>query len=224
MTICAALLYLLFIFSLTSFLGNRKLSIKFFFSGNKEFAATCFLLSAFLFVPVETLPPMVDIEFGSLITLILIILANCLQERKQQNFLFVTFLAIIFALFSLLVYFCGIPGHLFCIQTYSSPLIWEILSKVARTIYILVVVLFATLTIKSFLPKTKKEEGISPLSELFILLYIAMFCAIFTPPFSFTMKNFSFISRLFAFWIGWAKILTVYGMIHCFHLLRSKNS
>ena len=224
MTICAALLYLLFIFGLAIFLCKKNLNTKFTPNRDNELVSTCLLLSAFLFVPLETLPPMVDIEFGSLILLALLFFANCWQSTKQKKYLFVIFLTIIFALFSLLVYFCGIPGHLFCIESYSSPLIWQVLSLPAKGIYILLGTLFVALLFRQFRSQKIKEREASPLSILKNLLHIAIFSAIFLPRVSFSTTPFSFTSNLVIFWLGWAKILTIYGVIHCFHLLRTKNS
>lgn len=218
--ITAILLYLLFIFLLTCFLINQKLSTKQFIASRKNLVSICLLLSAFLFVPLETLPPMLDTEYGSLVTLMLLLFVNYCQDdndKKIQNYLGITFLAIIFSLFSLFAYFFGIPGHLFCIETYASPLIWKVLAKIPRVIFILLGVMFATSIVGQIPPKTKKEEGHSLLSTLKTLLYIAIFVAIFIPTYSFTVKGFSFTSRLVAFLLGWAKILAIYFVSWLLH-------
>ncbi len=221
--ICTSLLYTMFIYCIAIFFTKQSLNIILQHSKDlKTIAATCVMLLTFLFIPLDALPPIIDVEYGSILILLLIAYANFIQEKKERSYLFVAFLTITFALFSLLVYFCGIPGHLFCIESYSSPLIWQVLSLPAKVIYILLGILFVALLFRQFLSQKIKEKEAPPLLILKNLLYIAIFSAIFLPSVSLTTAP-SFTSNLVIFWIGWAKILTVYGVLLCLHLLSSKN-
>ena len=208
MMIFSILLYLLFVYCLSNCLINQGLNFKLLCSMKLDFLASCLLLFAFLFVPIETLPPMIDVECGSFFILLLIVLANYLQDKQRKDYIFIIFLAIIFSLFSLFIYFYGIPGHLLCIGTYSSPLIWSVLPKIAKAIYILIGILFVTFLFMQSNSQKMKETETPLLDTLQTLLYIAVFSAIFIPKLPFVPPP-SFTSYLIAFWVGWAKILVI---------------
>lgn len=223
MIISAMLLYALFIYFLAHYLACHRISLRFPCSSHK-LIATCVLLFAFLFVPIETLPPMIDTEYGSIILLILVAMAYYIQGSPRRNYLHIVFFAAIFLTFSFFIYLDGIPGHLFCIGTYSSPLIWKALPKVVQATYISIGILFAILLGKQFHLQTAKikEREFFLLNTLQTLLYIAIFSAIFIPKISFSNQAPYATSYLITFWLGWAKIIIIYYAMHVLHHLMHK--
>ncbi|MDO4219572.1 MAG: hypothetical protein Q4C78_06275 [Synergistaceae bacterium] len=167
---------------------------------------------------------MIDVECSSLVVLLLIILAKYLHDGEVRDYLFVVFFTIIFSIFSLIIYLFGIPGHLFCIGTYSSPLIWKALPKVVQATYISIGILFAILLGKQFHLQTAKikEREFFLLNTLQTLLYIAIFSAIFVPKISFSNQAPYATSYLITFWLGWAKIIIIYYGVHVLRHLMHK--